>query len=751
MRCTPFSPEKGLTVIREGRSEYRIVISRHASRSTEHGAIELQRFFHEMTGAVLPIVSDAMPATECEIVLGKSSRLDSSGIDIDFQSLGDEGYVIRTVGRRLVIAGGDLRGTMYGVYGLLEDHLGCRWYRHDVSRIPQMYTLIVPEMNETKKPLIEYREPYTWEAFDGDWAARNRMNRNSLSGGLEERHGGKVEWVTGMFVHTFAKLVPPEKYFRSHPEYFSLVNGRRLSRRSQLCCTNEDVVQIVTEGVLRAFRENPQAQVISVSQNDWFNNCQCPKCRALAEKEGSDIAPVLQLVNRVAEAVEEEFPDKIIETLAYQWTRKPPKTIRPRHNVVIRLCTIECCFSHPLATCDSEENRAFADDLRAWSKVTDRLWVWNYVTSFAHYFVPYPNLRVRDDNIRFFAEHNVTAVFQQDVYSTPGGELSGLSAWLNAKLLWDPYYDEDIAIDDYLTGVFGPAAGSIRKYIDILHDRVERDNIHMGIWQGPEAEYLSRDILDCADALWDEAESAVARDPDILRRVRQARLSLDYAVLTQGKTRGTAYLIDHENLSVRVDPRYFKRLDSFCAVAREAGVIKLKEYNYTIDEFRADIEKSVKSQSFKYLGPLKKNGTDPGVVYKYFDGTWKKLPDFNQLKPVKTGTVKRFRLPFTWADDADEEIYGFTFAGYIDLPRNGVYSFFTVSDGYAELKVGGRKIIHNGGNDPLRERCGFAALREGRYPIEVLFFTREGGNRLEVYYAGPGMERREISGDILTH
>ena len=71
------------------------------------------------------------------------------------------------------------------------------------------------------------------------------------------------------------------------------------------------------------------------------------------------MAPVLQLVNRVAEAVEKEFPDKAVETLAYQWTRQPPKTMRPRPNVIIRLCSIECCFSHPLATCDSPANRTF--------------------------------------------------------------------------------------------------------------------------------------------------------------------------------------------------------------------------------------------------------------------------------------------------------------------------------------------------------------------------------------------------------
>ena len=644
---------EGLEIARNGHSRYRIVIADDASPSTMHGAVELQRFLYQMTGAELPIVSDNLPLRDHEIILGSSSHLNEIDIDIDFEGLGDEGYVIYTAGSHLVIAGGESRGTMYGVYGLLEDHLGCRWFTPEVSKIPRYNTLILPQMNETQVPVIEYREPYVWEAFDGDWAARNRMNRNSKDGGLGIRHGGKIEWVPEMFVHTFEKLVPPDEYFRTHPEYFSQVGGQRIRRRSQLCCTNEDVIRIVTEGVLKAFRENPQAYALSVSQNDWDNHCECRRCRALAEQEGSDIAPVLNLVNRVAEEVEKEFPDRVIETLAYQWTRKAPKTIKPRHNVVIRLCTIECCFSHPLDACDSEENIEFARDLMEWSRVTDRLWIWNYVTSFSHYFVPYPNLRIRDDNIRFFVKNNVTGIFQQDVYTTPCGELSGLSGYLNAKLLWNPEYDEDTAIDEYLDGVYGPAAAPIREYIDMLHDKVAEDNIHIGIWQGPAAEYLTDDILARSDSLWNAAENEVRTMPGVLDRVRTARLSLDYAVIANGMNRGDAWLTDHENLRLEVNPEFTGRVERFCRTADRAGVIRLKEYGYTVEEYRNDIRKKVRPRSLKYLSTVKRKTGSPGLNYRFYEGNWKKLPDFAALTPLEKGAVECFELPL----DSEAEIY----------------------------------------------------------------------------------------------
>jgi hypothetical protein len=734
-------PKKGeILLIRNARSKYRIVIAENASPSTIHGAIELQTHLYKMTGAELPIVNDILPLRRHEIILGNSSHLEQIGVDIDFDALGNEGYALKTAGSYIVIAGGELRGNMYGVYGLLEDHLGCRWFTPEVSRIPETNRLEIPVLDEVTVPAIGYREPYVWEAFDGDWAARNRMNRNSKDGGLGYRHGGKIEWVPGMFVHTFEKLVPPDKYFRAHPEYFSLVGGRRQKRRSQLCCTNEDVIRIVTEGVLEAFREHPEAYALSVSQNDWDRHCECKKCQALAEEEGSQIAPVLRMVNLVAAEVEKEFPGRVVETLAYQWTRKAPKNMRPRENVVIRLCTIECCFSHPLESCGSEENIEFARDLREWGTIANHLWVWNYVTSFAHYFVPFPNLRVRDDNIRFFARNNVTGIFQQDVYTTPYGELSGLSAYLNAKLLWDPSYDEDTAIDEYLEGVYGPAAGPIRKYIDLIHNEVENKNIHIGIWQGTDAEYLTDPILAVSDALWDDAETAAAALPDVLRRVRISRLSVDYALIARARANGTAYIVDQSAFGLEIDPAFTARVDRFCTVAEDAGVLKLKEYGFTVGEFRAEIEKNVRPRKLAPLAKSLSGEPKPDLTYKYYKGSYRKLPDFSTIKPLKSGTVENFMLPFEVAGDT----LGYVFTGNISVPEDGIYTFFIRSDGYSEMKVGTKTIIKNTGSDDLRERCGFVALEAGSHSVRLIFYTKMGGNILNVNYSGPGISKKGL-------
>jgi hypothetical protein len=553
-----------------GRTDYRIVVADDASPSTRHGAEELQMFLAQIGGAKPGIVSDKTPPAEKEIVLGDNTRLRSMGAAIDFRSLGDEGYVIRTAGSRLLIAGGSLRGNLYGVYGLLEDHLGCRWFAPGVSRIPKRPRLVLGPIDEKKVPVLEYREPYTCDCFDGDWCARNRVN--SSCGRLEAKHGGKIRFADGFFVHTFSRLVPPEKYFKEHPEYFSLVGGKRQDGYAQLCCTNEDVIRICTQRILEAMRAQPDAYVFSVSQNDTDLHCQCAKCQALAKAEGSQMAPVLALVNRVADAAGKEFPGRAIETLAYQWTRHPPKTLRPRPNVIVRLCSIECCFSHPLATCDSPANRAFCADLRGWSKVSQRLWVWDYVTDFSHYLLPFPNQRVRRPNIRLFIENNVKGIFEQDTYDTPSSEMASLGGYLTAKFLWNPDYDENQAIDEFLEGYYGKAAPPIRRYLDLLHNYAEKNDIHVVIWAPPQSPHLTDDLLAEADKLWQEAERCVAGDAELLRRVKTSRLSVDYAICERARI-----FLGQARAGSPTPPLAVKRFKPFMENLAASGVTRLRE------------------------------------------------------------------------------------------------------------------------------------------------------------------------------
>ena len=106
-----------------------------------------------------------------------------------------------------------------------------------------------------------------------------------------------------------------------------------------------------------------------MSQNDNRNYCTCDKCAASDVREGSPAGTLLRFVNAVADDIAKDYPDVVIDTLAYQYTRPVPKITRPRPNVCVRLCSIECCFSHPLDDDTCAQNAAFHRDIVAWNEV----------------------------------------------------------------------------------------------------------------------------------------------------------------------------------------------------------------------------------------------------------------------------------------------------------------------------------------------------------------------------------------------
>src|SRR5262249_46321009 len=160
---------------------------------------------------------------------------------------GNDGFVLKTIGDRIVIAGPGPRGSMYGTYDVLEK-LGVRWFTQKVTRIPKKTTVDLPALDETQVPAFEYREPYFTEAFDKDWADRNRVV--GATARLDASTGGTIKYAD--FVHTFDHLIPQDLY-KTHPEYFPLVGGKRINGYVQRCLTNPEVLQLAIDGVKKTF------------------------------------------------------------------------------------------------------------------------------------------------------------------------------------------------------------------------------------------------------------------------------------------------------------------------------------------------------------------------------------------------------------------------------------------------------------------------------------------------------------------
>lgn len=530
----------------------RIITAAHCDPVTEYAAEELSRWLGEITGASFPIAPDTLPPMAGDILVGENLRTEAYSLRT--AALPREGYFYCTEGDTLVF-GGKGRGLLYGIYAFLEDELGIRFFTPECTRIPRRSRLETGDLDRTDAPVMEYREPSLWEIRNTPYAVRRRCN-GLLRREMPEKFGGGVGYADGFFVHTFTKLLPPEQYYEDHPEYYAQVNGQRLREKTQLCLSNPDVLKLVKARVLEELRSQPEATLFSVSQDDNYSGCTCPECRAVDEAEGSMAGSMIRFVNAVAEAVEEEFPHVVIDTLAYQYTRKPPKLTRPRHNVSVRLCSIECCFVHPLRSCRQDDpdapnidlSQPFAEDLIGWGKLCNRLYIWDYVTNFSHYWMPHPNFPVLADNIRFFAENGVKGVFEQGCAAVGGGEFTGLRSYLLSKALWNPDLDENLLIDEYLTGVYGCAGPWLRKYLDTVHAAVSGAGCHLYCFNHPDKPWHTMELVEACEAIFDEAEKA-ADDEQILLRVRKQRLAVRYLriLLTpKGSDQRNALIADFE-------------------------------------------------------------------------------------------------------------------------------------------------------------------------------------------------------------
>lgn len=540
------------------KTRYSVWHDESCSESELFAAEELSRTLMQTTGANFALIS--LPKPDPALIVGSPEYLKTLGIDIDAENLGSDGFIIRAVGKDIVIAGGRPRGTLYGVYDFLEKFCGCRWYTPTVSKIPFSAKLEVPDdLSIREVPALEYRESFfCGNALDGPWAAHNRSNGNMPH--LTEPLGGQIKYFP--FVHTFESLLSPDEYFDEHPEYFSMVDGQRIRERAQLCLTNPDVVAIATKKVRQWIEEHPDATIFSVSQNDWYNPCTCPECRKIDEAEGSHAGSLIAFVNKIAENIEKDYPNVVIDTLAYQYTRTPPRTIRPRPNVCVRLCSIECCFAHPLDECDrimSFANRihgdSFQKDLEGWAKVCDRLYVWDYVVNFHHYVMPFPNFGVLAPNIKYFIRNHVKGIFEEGSTSQWGKtEFIELKSWVIAKLLWNPEQDTMALVDDFIHGYYGAAADKVMEYFCLLEDRLKASpDSHFGIYDPPRNEYLSADDISHALDLFRQAKEC-AENEQIRERVFEAELPIRYwALIKAEKTPEREQAIDrfHSDLVER--------------------------------------------------------------------------------------------------------------------------------------------------------------------------------------------------------
>lgn len=509
-------------IVSNGKSNYHIVTSQFAHEGELFAASQLKYYLEKASFSVVPYFSDRCEKRTAEIRVGRNVR---NNID-ELSNVGEEGFKIVTDREDIVIVGRTPRGTIYGVYRFLEEIIGFRCFTKDIETYNNTEKIIVNDINICENPSFEYRDAYFRGAFDCDFAVKNRLNSSLAL--IPDEKGGKLKFYN--FHHSFYDILPPEVYYDEHPEYYSLVDGVRLKKDGQLCLTNEGTIREATKRVKEWIKSRPDCKVFSVAQNDWLNNCTCSRCREIDKKEGGPSGSIIYFVNRIAEEIEKEYPDVLIHTFAYQYSRKAPEFIRPRDNVVVRLCNIECSWDEPMREKYEKDSTSysaeFVQNITDWGKISKHLYIWDYACNFSYYILPFPNYYVLAENLKYYRKCGVAGMLQQGNFAYGNASaLAELEAYLCAKLMWNVNEDVKQLIKEFTDALYGNSAKYIREYIELLCEVVKGKE--MTLYYKPDAEFISKELIDKASALFEMA-IAESENYDVRNRIEREYLSVRF-------------------------------------------------------------------------------------------------------------------------------------------------------------------------------------------------------------------------------
>ena len=522
-----------------------------ASLVERTAAGELQEYITKMTGKKPEITKKRTPMS-----------FPVFSIRIDKKIKQDE-WNIKSMKNGVQLRGGKGAGILYAVYHYLEDICGVRWWNPCEETVPKFTKLPVDKLKLKGKPAFDIREIFSLYGNDnGRFASRCKFNGDPRSGygnpvaGIAAKYGGKKIFGSPDFCHTYGRYIPPEKYFKKHPEWFSLIEGKRFAGKgtgadsSQLCLSNKVLRKEMLKQVLKCI-EKSQTEAIKagleppliydVSQNDSMRFCQCKNCQKIvAEKGAAQSGLMLDFVNEIADKVKKKYPAVLLTAYAYHHTEKPPKNIKPRSNVIIVLCDTQSNAAQALTM---QANPYFCKLLKSWRKIAPRLRIWDYaVTFWKPAGLPYASEDTYANDLRLFKRSNAKQLFTE-LPLPIAADARDYKVWLRAKLTENPNADWKKLSKCFTDGFYGKAGVLFRKYRRLLRQSQQKKQTFFGMG-GPVDAFTHLDLKTVikAQKIFDQGEKLLSGNDVLMKRWRHARLGLDRATLARRRSLMQEYL-----------------------------------------------------------------------------------------------------------------------------------------------------------------------------------------------------------------
>lgn len=533
--------DQQLTLVRDGTAESVIVFpkgkrtmtpGKMGEKSLWQVVLDFQKTLEKISGAKIPIVSpEEAPSEGTRIYIGEAvPETLRRGED---KEMDPRGYWIIAGPDALILRGKTEGGTINALYGFLQDKLGVRWFfPSDLFEvIPKQSTVSIPFGEQMFNPSFKggmfvnssgvNRDPELWD---------ERMRRDI--GAWRYQAPG---------VENLYRILDPDIYGKSHPEFYALLNGQRVvpahndGNAAQPCLSNPQLVEEVIKYIRQYFDETPEALMVSISENDSDLWCECDKCRAMdfppLEKADGAVQHsdrFFAFANKVASAIAESHPGRMVGALAYLGTVTPPKNIEKLEpNIVIGLCQDHSQYYDP-----AYKAKDIAT-IEAWKKKGANFMTHDYTG--LSWLVPRYDPHQYAERLRELHRQGALGVYTETYIHWP---MFGPEMYLIAQLFWDVTKDPDVILDDLFYGLFGKEAGAeIKAYYETFENAWMRPNPNRkGKWfegwsyMHEQMAVYTLDDLDRALGHLDKALK-LAKDPLIKKRVEYIAHNFSYPAL----------------------------------------------------------------------------------------------------------------------------------------------------------------------------------------------------------------------------
>jgi len=417
-------------IVESGTPAAQIIIPADPTFFDTFAATELQKYLKLISTAEIPVITEGQAGNSSySFYLGKTKKASSDGITPSEEIMGRDGFEIKSVTGGMIIHGINELSPVFGVYELLERFFDVRWFipGEQGEYYPVNKDLKIGQVSLIYKPSFRGR----WGG-NGEWSMHHRMNAYIKAG---ERDAG-INWK--WHFHTFVTLIPPDKYYADHPEFFALVKGKRIvtdsrTHENQLCTSNPDVIKEVAKTLIDTLDSQPEIEIITLSPNDGGGFCECEKCRALDEPGRDWFATNSRRLaifnNEVAKIVGEKHPGVLIKVGAYASYARPPldPDYKPEDNLFFQLCHLYFCHNHPLGSdkCKAGEtyepaprylpNQDFEKILDEWVKLSPHLFIYEYysINGMNLANLPWPMVHALRTDIPIYRDKGVEGFYTQ--------------------------------------------------------------------------------------------------------------------------------------------------------------------------------------------------------------------------------------------------------------------------------------------------------------------------------------------------